>query len=301
MRSDNSTLIDPKPIATRSTVFPNVPTCPYCQSSTVKFFQLPHTSVYRCNNRNCRLQFASPQPDDRALSEAYDHLYYPAAGDQKPVWEPSPEYTIEQLLKALARRSISPAGKRILDFGCGKGPLLRIMAKLGAEPVGIEQSRAARDSIHREGFASAYASLDDLQRERPDCLFDLIFMIDVVEHLRCPWRDLMRIGQFLTPHGRVVITTMNTNSLRARLTGANWRERVNPTHLFYFTPDSPARVLRGTGFGTVCEFTPVTNYSHHSLLRRWFQSFLATCGLQGELLFVAGEFSASANLLSCAS
>jgi 2-polyprenyl-3-methyl-5-hydroxy-6-metoxy-1,4-benzoquinol methylase len=301
MRSENSALIDPKTTERHSTMVPNSPACPYCQSSTVEFLHLQHTTVYRCDNRNCRLQFASPQPDDCALSEAYDHLYYPIPGNHKAVWEPSPEYTIEQLLKALARKSISPDGKRILDFGCGKGPLLRVLAKFGAEAVGIEQSATARESIHREGFASAHASLDDLRRERPDAFFDLIFMIDVVEHLRCPWRDLMRIGQFLAPHGRLVITTMNTNSLRAKLTGANWRERVNPTHLFYFTPDSLANVLRGTGFGTIAEFTPVTNYSHHGPLRRWLQGFLAICGLQGELLFVASEFSAPANLFSAAS
>jgi 2-polyprenyl-3-methyl-5-hydroxy-6-metoxy-1,4-benzoquinol methylase len=182
-----------------------------------------------------------------------------------------PEFTIEQFAESALKKVNHSGWEEDSGLRRRQGFATSGSDELRRHAVGIEQSATARDSIRREGFASAYTTLDDLHQENPQSQFDLIFMIDVVEHLRRPWLDLTRIGQLLAPHGRLVITTMNTNSLRARLSGETWRERVNPTHLFYFTPDSLSRVLRGAGFRTVHEFTPVTNYRHHGPLRRCFQ------------------------------
>ena len=157
MKSEHSVRIASKTRerAAESTMIPKIPACPYCQSSSRRFFQLTHTTVYRCKKRTCGLQFASPQPDERALSEAYDQLYYPLVCNREPVWEPHPSSPSSSLLKVLSRKSVTPAGKRILDYGGGKGSLLRALTNLGAMQLGSNKVRplvilfAAKDSLPR--------------------------------------------------------------------------------------------------------------------------------------------------------
>jgi SAM-dependent methyltransferase len=267
--------------------------CPLCRSGSSKWFRLEHTSLYGCRNPRCQLQFANPQLDDESLGRAYEQFYYPAEGTYAPILENATERTVRQLLDAVAVASISPAGKRVLDYGCGFGTLLRVMHQSGADAVGIEQNAVARDSIHRAGFARAYATIDELLLNERAASFDLIFMCDVVEHLRTPWDDLRRLGSLLPSDGWIVVTTPNSESLRARLTGPRWDQRRNPTHFYYFAPQTLALVLHRAGFSRVSQLRTITDYEHHGVVRRRVQHLLANLGLQGGLLFIAGNFSLS--------
>ncbi len=83
------------------------------------------------------------------------------------------------------------SGKRVLDVGCGRGELILQSAMRGAEAWGIDYAQAAVDIAER-----ALAGVDPALRERThvqpmdvkalefeDALFDVVFMMDVVEHL----------------------------------------------------------------------------------------------------------------------
>src|SRR5689334_22993226 len=105
--------------------------CPLCAASARPWMTLPHTGVYRCTNRSCHLQFAWPQLSDHDLSQAYASLYYRPDGSQ-PVLENTPEVDVRFLIDQLAARLGSPAGKRVLDYGCGVGTLLKVANERGA-------------------------------------------------------------------------------------------------------------------------------------------------------------------------
>src|SRR5213075_1269235 len=89
-----------------------------------------------------------------------------------------------------------------------------------------------------------FAQLPDLQRAHPNCQFDLICLWYSIEHLRGPWTDLSALRSFLKPGGRLLITTPNAESLRARVLGRRWESYVNPTHFYYFTRTSLGRSNR---------------------------------------------------------
>lgn len=260
-------------------------TCPMCGASARPYMPLAHTRVFRCERRECDLQFSSPQLTDHELAQAYASLYYRADGS-KPVLENTPEVDIRHLLDRLSRHFGSPAGKRVLDYGCGIGTLLKVANGLGARATGVEQSGTAREAIEREGFATVYPDLEALRRAEPGSQFDWIVLCEVIEHLRRPWEDLEKLRPLLKPSGDLILLTPNFDALRSRLSGARWDQRLNLTHLYYFTPHSLAAVLRRAGFAP-SELPPVSWYSEHGVPRRMLQRVLCATGLQGSLMFSA--------------
>jgi 2-polyprenyl-3-methyl-5-hydroxy-6-metoxy-1,4-benzoquinol methylase len=244
---------------------------------------LAHTRVFRCGRRDCDLQFAAPQLNDHELAQAYASLYYRADGSQ-PVLENTPEVDVRYLVGRLSEQFGSPAGKRVLDYGCGVGTLLRVANEVGAHATGIEQSDTAREKIEGAGFATVYADLDALGRAEPQAQFDWIVLCEVIEHLRRPWEDLEKLRPLLKPTGDLIILTPNFDALRSRLSRDRWDQRVNLTHLYYFTPHSLSAVLRRAGFEP-SEMPPVSWYSNHGLVRRQVQRLLCAAGLQGSLMF----------------
>ena len=263
------------------------PPCPICGNVATPRYKLKHTGVFQCTRVGCKLQFASPQLDDRELGNAYASLYYPAEGDRPVVLENSSDYEVRQFLSAIKMHTGSFRGKRVLDYGCGNGVLLRIVSEMGAEAVGIEQSATARGHIGHSGYGRAYADVKELKEKERICRFDYIMMCDVIEHLREPWVDLAELRSLLSDDGRLFMTTPNSNSMRSRLSGARWDQRNNPTHFYYFNSQSLSRVGQLAGFTDIVELQPITTYRHHGSVRRTLQRTLSRFGLHGGLLFMA--------------
>ncbi len=269
--------------------------CPLCGAAGRPYMRLSHTGVFRCANRKCDLQFAAPQLDDHDLDQAYASLYYRADGS-RPLLENTADADIRYLLDRLAERLGSPGGKRVLDYGCGVGTLLRVAGERGALVTGIEQSPTARESMERAGFATVYSDVEALRQAEPGARFDWIILCEVIEHLRRPWEDLARLRPLLKPAGDLIVVTPNFDAMRSRLSGPRWDQRTNPTHLFYFTPRSLTAVLNQAGFRPQ-QLPPVSWYSEHGPLRRQLQRLLCATGLQGSMMFcgkVAGAAASTA-------
>jgi len=263
------------------------PSCPICGGVAAPRYRLKHTRVFQCENSSCKLQFASPQLNDHELGKAYASLYYPSEGDRPVVLENASEFEVREFLAAIKKHAGSIRGKRVLDYGCGNGTLLRMASAMGAETVGVEQSATARKHIADSGYGRAYADLKELKAKEPIAQFDYIMMCDVVEHLREPWIDLAELRSLLADDGRLFMTTPNSNSMRSRLSGARWDQRNNPTHFYYFNSQSLSNVGKMAGFTEIVELSPITTYRHHGFIRRVLQRTLARSGLHGGLLFMA--------------
>src|SRR6266446_6533148 len=157
--------------------------CPLCRSKARKQLKLTHTLVWECLGESCGLQFAFPQLDEANLGHAYGTHYYPSIEKNHLVkYESTSDLVLRQVLLQLESSLGRLEGLRLLDYGCGSGPLLNIAHELGITPVGIEPDAMARSTTARSGM-TAFVNLVELCSQRPAAQFDLIILWNVIEHL----------------------------------------------------------------------------------------------------------------------
>ena len=75
-----------------------------------------------------------------------------------------------------------------------------------------------------------------------DKKFDIIFMFDVLEHLDDPDAILNLCSKNLKKNGRLILSTMNMDSIFAKLTG-KYYPWIIPMHKFYFSDNSVKKYL----------------------------------------------------------
>ena len=107
------------------------------------------------------------------------------------------------LVRAIDRLLAGATAARILDVGCGAGLFFDVLEQFGhvegieSDPAALEQSGKWRGRIVR-------GELDDTYT--PTAPFDLILMLDVLEHTRRPEQMLRRAARLLSPRGAVLVT-----------------------------------------------------------------------------------------------
>lgn len=284
--------------------------CPLCGHSRKSVFGLRHTVVWQCTARDCGLQFADPQPSAQELDRAYSDLYYPAEETRAITFENTPDDTFRQAFRNIQGRIGDVRGLRLLDYGCGRGALLRIAREFRLQPSGIEPDPLARSIAAQAAGGEIHESLDALAANDPDPRFDLITLWTVIEHLRNPWSELARLHKFLRPGGWLLMSTMDIRCLRARAEGRKWGNYENPTHLFYFDRKSLQRAIRAAGFSEFSEWRLKIRHAHHGMLRRWLYNVSFSLRLADGIYFLCrrseigseqSEAAASASQITAAS
>jgi len=261
--------------------------CLLCESSAERVMTLRHTEVWRCRSPSCDLQFAWPQPDEKRLSQAYEELYYPRTSPETSSERlaPTTSFVLRQLFESLRQHHPFLSGQHVLDYGCGSGVLATVAREYGMVTTGIEPDPNARAEVRLAGISPVYAGIDQLLADRPDAQFDWILLWNVIEHLRSPWSEMRNLRRLCAPGGFLVAATPNANCVRARLMRQRWEERVNSTHLYYFTPTSLTATFRAGGFRPIFNNHRFVIYPHHGPLRRLVQRALVAARLDGKLEF----------------
>ena len=94
--------------------------------------------------------------------------------------------------------------RRILDVGCGTGTNLGVLQRFGAVE-GVDAERAAVEFCHRRGQRSVrLAPASSLPY--PDRSFDLVTLLDVIEHVEDDQVVLDEAWRVLVPGGRLLVT-----------------------------------------------------------------------------------------------
>ena len=168
---------------------------------------------------------------DATYTAAYGHLYR-----QHWWWRVREEILLRKISRILTGRSTT----RILDVGCGAGLFFDKLNTFG-HVEGIESDRLAVEDSGRWKDRIHIGELATFKSPRP---FDLILMLDVLEHVNDPDALIRHATSLLTPGGAVLVTVPAFDWL---WTG---HDDLNH-HVKRYTAAKMCRLLRDSGLEVV--------------------------------------------------
>jgi len=149
---------------------------------------------------------------------------------------------------------------RVLDLGCGSGNLVYELARSGNHVVGLDRNReAVRFAGERcRGLPAVFAIGDAVQLPFSADLFDVITMVEVIEHLseHATNQMLRELHRVTRPGGWVLVTCPNRKSLWPLIERLLDAFRLVPRlrgeqHQQQFSIEELESVLAGAGFGVL--------------------------------------------------
>ena len=159
-------------------------------------------------------------------------------------------------------RSLRPLiGKSVLDVGCGAGLVCEPLARLGADVTGID---AAPENI---AVAAGHAAAQGLEINYVtgevsalNSLFDLVTVLEVIEHVTDPATFVAQLAERLAPDGLMILSTPNRTpqSKLGMVTLAegfgmipkhthDWHKFLTPEELTVFLTDAGLKVIETRG------------------------------------------------------
>ncbi len=188
-----------------------------------------------------------------------------------------------------AAKASSPGALEWMDFGCGAGGFLKFLRQQGSlagRPLAISGHDVGSyaDLLKRDdGFR--ILDLDALQAE-PSGRYDVISMIEVIEHLPSPLEPTQLVARLLKPGGLLLLTTGNLDSPIARRQGLEFGYCVPEIHVSLFNPRCLATLYQRVGltphpvrFGGALRFKILKNLRHRPAARAIAVAALAFPGL----------------------
>lgn len=182
-----------------------------------------------------------------------EELYTSGAYLEKwPSWhvEESP-WRARQVMRMMVRNNLVP--KTICEVGCGAGEILKqLQARMTDDCMfwGYEISPQAFELAKTRVNERLHFHLADFRQEQ-DVFFDLILIIDVIEHVEDCFgflRDIKPKGFYKIVHIPLDLTA------KAILRGQLVKVRADHGHIHYFTKDTALQTLKDAGYEVLDHF-----------------------------------------------
>jgi len=202
---------------------------------------------------------ASVDPEEAARYAALADKWWDRSG---PFWplhrlnELRVEYIRQTLCDHFRRDGGAPdplTGLRTLDIGCGGGILSEAVARLGAQVHGVDvverNIAIARHHAQQAGLSIRYEMITAEALTRRGDQYDVVFNMEVVEHVADLAGFLQAGSQLVRPGGLMFIATINRTLLAwlTAIVGAEYILRWLPrgTHQWrrFPTPEELERLL----------------------------------------------------------
>jgi 2-polyprenyl-3-methyl-5-hydroxy-6-metoxy-1,4-benzoquinol methylase len=207
-------------------------TCGYLFVNPFAGYEIYDDDYYRGRGPDSSVDYASEYADYRATDRIleFDDLARLATAHFSA---PAP----------LALRPTPRESLAWLDFGCGAGGLLKYLSDLKSlrltgharplEITGHDVGSYADLLRTRDGFR--ILNLAELQA-LPDAQFDVISLVEVIEHIEYPDPVIALVARLLRPGGLLLLTTGNNDCPVARRDGLAYRYYLPEIHVGIFNP-----------------------------------------------------------------
>lgn len=265
--------------------------CQLCHgAATAALFTKGEQEFFKCTA--CGFQFSVSQ-ENANLSQSFEH-YEPAYRlylEASPVDDVNHESTLSWLGRFVA---LDDPGVALLDVGTGSGKLLRyIRARRRCQTTGVEPSGALFRAFDLETLGVINSTLP-LFAASARAAYDVVTVLDVVEHVADPLEFAASLHAVTKPGGYVFLSTPDASSVVARTLGRHWHH-YNRYHLSLFDSRSIARLAQASGF-------IASGVEHRGkrfplrYLRRYLRDFLLSAPLGSETTLSPGGWTVSLNL-----
>ena len=177
--------------------------------------------------------------------------------EKNPTWhvDESP-WKVKEIMRMFQRQSIAP--KTICEVGCGAGEVLRLLQmRMDSKCIfsGYEISPQAFELSKSRENDRLHFKLQDFMEEK-SVYFDLILVLDVLEHMENPYdllRDIKFKSRYKIIHFPLDISVKSV--LRDQI--VTYREQFG--HIHYFTKSIALRMLEEMGYEVLdCFYTYAT-------------------------------------------
>jgi 2-polyprenyl-3-methyl-5-hydroxy-6-metoxy-1,4-benzoquinol methylase len=240
-------------------------------------------SMVEC--QTCRTIYLNPRPTAGELARIYPHNYYSYNYSSRvnPLAIKIKDFLDKSKSKGWLKfcRTDNP---RFLDIGCGNGRNLEILEKLGLSRqnlYGLEINNETVDKLKEQGFNAFLGAAEEaalqLKNEEP---FDLIVILQVLEHVKDPDLVMKSLAHLLKPQAVLVVETPNVDSLDCNLFKKRyWGGYHFPRHWYLFNKESLAKLGAKAGLQVISvKYLPAQTfwiYSLHHIVKEKFSPKLA--------------------------
>ena len=228
--------------------------CAVCTADDAETLRTIPPWVYvKC--RNCGLVYVNPRLKENAVQEAYEKNRFMA-------WFKKITYNYRRMadLKNIDERlgrgesflyevTRYKQGGRLLDIGCNRGFILANAAAEGWDAYGVEIVPWATALVEREFNVTIFNKrLREIDPSFADRFFDAVTMIDILEHLHEPVKDLREVHRIIKDDGFLLLNTPDIGSACAKIKGYDWMFDKPKEHLYLYDRTTLESMLDKTGF-----------------------------------------------------
>lgn len=212
--------------------------CQICKSKVNRIYKVvKNVEIFEC--KNCLIAFTKNIPSLEG-SNQNGRLFYHFKGYKKE--ERKLRKRFKRLVEIIKRYKKS--GKA-LDVGGGFGLFTSILLSKGKFTVGIIEPENLLQYINILKHKVYRTSFEQFRGRRKT--YDIIIMMDVLEHFSNPIANLKKAKSLLKSDGILVVQTPNYKSLMARIC-RDWAWWMVEDHKFFFSPKSLKLMLKKVGF-----------------------------------------------------
>lgn len=257
-------------LPTPATAVRNCDLCGATDFATLAFYyELEGECLVGKKCRKCSLMFLDPLPTPAQLERLYGKAYFTERENynrqerQRKFIEEGQAVDLSKLRSDKFTDYVLAhyPGRtfRYLEVGCGPGYTLKGLEALGWQAHGLEISEHAAEFARQHLGLPVVTGNIETTEELCANQFDLVYMGDVIEHLRSPSDTVAKFARILEPGGLLVLalpSTLNLPALRLglgayRAFGRKRKMDIPPYHLYEFTPRTIRELLEKHGFRVV--------------------------------------------------
>ncbi|WP_306643954.1 class I SAM-dependent methyltransferase [Sanyastnella coralliicola] len=205
-------------------------------------------TIVKCND--CGMVYQNERFTEESIGALYPHHPLPEKLDYSRLMRHHKFGFFLNMVREYASPSRLPK-RTALDVGTRYGVLPELLNHRGYKAFGLEMNLKAVKLANEAGFSGVHhGTLLDLEevmkKEHVDRL-NLVSMIDVVEHLLWPQRDFEMISQHQQKGDKIIMSTMDIDSLGHKVFGKHWYF-IHAQHTFYWSEKTLGALLDQFGY-----------------------------------------------------